>query len=358
MSSSSNDNNVFGQVAPGWEKVRTKFEQNLTDGSDAGASLCIYHLGECVVNLTGGWKDAETKKEPYTPDTLQLVFSTSKGIAAAAVALCVEKGWLDYEAPVAKYWPEFSVNGKENITVSQLMSHRAGLPCVDEQLTLNDVLDWTRITSLLAKQKPHWEPGTTHGYHPYTFGFLAGELVQRVDPQHRSYSQFVRDELDPEFYVGVSDNNVEARVAPLFAKNDGLLASLPQMDPLVEKSMSCNGAFPLRSPNSDEFVFNRRSVHQAAIPAANGISNAHSIARIYALLIDDVNENGKKTTCLLSKKTLKSATENVTPPNEQDRTIFGLTTKFSRSGFELHSDFFNVLGEDGFGHHGKISRNA
>ncbi|CAF3752809.1 unnamed protein product [Rotaria sp. Silwood1] len=113
MSSSSNDNNVFGQVAPGWEKVRTKFEQNLTDGSDAGASLCIYHLGECVVNLTGGWKDAETKKEPYTPDTLQLVFSTSKGIAAAAVALCVEKGWLDYEAPVAKYWPEFSVNGKE-----------------------------------------------------------------------------------------------------------------------------------------------------------------------------------------------------------------------------------------------------
>ncbi|CAF3032952.1 unnamed protein product [Rotaria sp. Silwood2] len=218
MSSSSSDNNVFGYVAPGWESVRTKFEQNLIDGVDTGASLCIYHLGECVVNLAGGWKDAKTKKEPYTPDTLQLVFSTSKGIAAAAVALCVEQGLLDYEAPVAKYWPEFGVNGKENITVSQLLSHRAGLPCVDQQLTLDDVLDWTRITSLLAQQKPHWEPGSTHGYHAYTFGFLAGELVQRVDPQHRSYSQFVCDELDPEFYVGISDDNVEARVAPLLTK--------------------------------------------------------------------------------------------------------------------------------------------
>ncbi|CAF1059445.1 unnamed protein product [Rotaria sordida] len=201
--------------------------------------------------------------------------------------------------------------------------------------------------------KPFWEPGSTHGYHAYTFGFLAGELVQRVDPQHRSYSQFVRDELDPEFYVGYSDDNVEARVAPLLTKNDAALASLPPLNPLVENTMSCNGAFPMRSPNSDEFVFNRRSVHQAVLPAANGISNAHSLARIYALLIGDVNENGKKTTCLLSKKTLKMATENVTPLNEVDQTMFGFTSKFSRGGFELYGDYFKVLGEDGFGHHGK-----
>ena len=110
---SSNNNHVFGHVASGWESVRTVFEQNLTDGLDVGASLCVYHQGECVVNLAGGWKDVKTKKEPYTLDTLQLVFSVSKGIAAVALALCVEKGWLDYQAPVAQYWPEFGVNGKQ-----------------------------------------------------------------------------------------------------------------------------------------------------------------------------------------------------------------------------------------------------
>jgi CubicO group peptidase (beta-lactamase class C family) len=108
----SKDNNVCGDVASGWESVRAAFEQNLADGSDIGASVCIYHQGKCVVDLSGGWKDVE-KKKPYTPDTLQLVFSTSKGVAGAAVGLCVDRGWLDYDAPVAQYWPEFGANGKE-----------------------------------------------------------------------------------------------------------------------------------------------------------------------------------------------------------------------------------------------------
>lgn len=113
MSSLSTDINIFGRVAIGWESVREKFEHNLRDGTDVGASLCIYHLGECVVNLSGGWRDAKTKKKPYTLDTLQLIFSTSKGIGAAAVALCVDRGWLNYGTPVAKYWPEFAAHGKE-----------------------------------------------------------------------------------------------------------------------------------------------------------------------------------------------------------------------------------------------------
>ncbi|CAF3317622.1 unnamed protein product [Rotaria sp. Silwood2] len=114
--------------------------------------------------------------------------------------------------------------------------------------------------------------------------------------------------------------------------------------------MTCSGAFPLMASNSGEFVFNQPRVHQAVMPAANGISNAHSLARIYALLIGDVNENGNTAACLLSKKTLQLATENVTPPDEHDQALFGLMTKFSRGGFELYGDFFNVLGEDGFGH--------
>ncbi|CAF3102955.1 unnamed protein product [Rotaria sp. Silwood2] len=356
MSSSSSDIHVFDHVASGWESVRAKFEQNLVDGVDVGACLCVHHLGECVVNLSGGWRDGKTKKEPYTPDTLQLIFSTSKGIAAAAAALCVESGWLDYQAPVAKYWPEFAVNGKENISVSDVLAHRAGLPCVDQQLTVEDVFDWGRMASLLAEQKPYWEPGSTHGYHAHTIGVLVGELIQRVDPQHRSYSQFVRDELDPEFYVGVSDDKVEARIAPLLAKSGTGSATLPEMDRLTEKSMTCSGAFPLKAPSNWDVVFNQPRTHQAVMPAVNGISNAHSLARIYALLIGDVNENDTITKCLLSKKTLQSAIENVTPLDERDHSFFGLMTEFSRGGFELRGDFFKVLGEDGFGHKGELSR--
>ena len=109
----NDSNNVHGYVKIGWETISSVFEQNLIDGLDIGASLCIYHCGECVVNLSGGWKDHQTKNEPYTLDTLQLVFSTSKGVQAAAVALCVERGWLDYDKPVATYWPEFASNEKQ-----------------------------------------------------------------------------------------------------------------------------------------------------------------------------------------------------------------------------------------------------
>ena len=109
----SNSNNVHGYVALGWESARAAFEQNLIEGLDIGASLCVYHEQKCVVDLYGGWKDIEKSKEPYRSDTLQLVFSTSKGIMSAAIALCVEKGWLDYNKPVAQYWPSFGTNGKQ-----------------------------------------------------------------------------------------------------------------------------------------------------------------------------------------------------------------------------------------------------
>lgn len=104
------------------------------------------------------------------------------------------------------------------MTVSDALAHRAGLSFVDGELTADDAYDWTRMTSLLAAQKPHWEPGTAHGYHAYTLGFIIGELIRRVDPQHRSYGRFVREEVDEEFYVGVPDESIEARVAPLIRK--------------------------------------------------------------------------------------------------------------------------------------------
>ena len=120
------NNNVIGHVAPGWESVRTVFHQNLIDGLDIGASVCVYHQGECVVDLCGGWKDAKTKKEAYTSDALQVVFSVTKGVTAAALALCVERGWLDYQAPVARYWPEFAVNSKQVCKLSHCHINNSG----------------------------------------------------------------------------------------------------------------------------------------------------------------------------------------------------------------------------------------
>ena len=111
--STSNKNNIYGYVAPNWENVCKAFEQNFIDELDLGASLCIYFRGKCVVDLYGGWRDLQRKNEPYTSDTLQVIFSLSKGIIAAAIAVCVEKGWLEYDVPIAHYWPEFGVHGKE-----------------------------------------------------------------------------------------------------------------------------------------------------------------------------------------------------------------------------------------------------
>ncbi|CAF3622653.1 unnamed protein product [Rotaria sp. Silwood1] len=288
---STKDNNVHGYISPGWECVQLAFEQNFNEGLDIGASLCVYHRGKCVVDLYGGWKDPETKKEPYTEDTLQLVFSTAKGIMAAAVALCVERGWLDYNVPVSKYWPQFGYNGKENILLKDLLSHRAGLPYIDQQLTIEDVCDWSHMISLLIAEKPHWDPGSMHGYHGHTIGFVVGELIRYVDPQHRSYGKFVREELDNQCYI-------------------------------------------------------------AELPGVNAISNARSLARIYARLMGDIVENEKKIERLLSEKTLLEAIENVTPVGEPDRTMPMIKTAFGKGGFQVYGEIFNVFGDNVFGHNG------
>ncbi|CAF3319233.1 unnamed protein product [Rotaria sp. Silwood1] len=256
-------------------------------------SLCIYYKGKCVVDLYGGWKDLQ-RKEPYTSDTLQLVFSVSKGILSAAIALCVERG--------------------------DLLSHRAGLPYINQTLTVDDVCDWSKMISLLINEKPHWKPGTTHGYHGHTIGYIAGELIHRVDPQHRSYGQFVRDELDHDYYVGITNNEIDARVAPLFEKTDSA----------ADKTLTFNGALPLEQ---SQMIYNESKIHRAELPAVNGITNARSLAKIY-------------------KKTLSEAIKNSTPIGELDQTLYKMPTTFSKGGFQIYGDSFHIFGGGVFGHTG------
>ena len=160
--------NIVGTVAPGWEPVREVFAANLANTEEVGAGVAVYHRGVQVVDLWGGWFDAQ-RTIPYAENSLQLVFSTTKGITAIAVAMCIDRGLLSYDAPVAQYWPEFAAHGKGEATVAQLLSHQCGLYTVDGPITLDEALDWPTITARLADTAPRWPIGTAHGYHALTF---------------------------------------------------------------------------------------------------------------------------------------------------------------------------------------------
>ena len=206
---------LSGTCAPGWEQVRDAVHTNFAAGEEVGCGVAVYHKGELVVDLLSGWTD-RTKTKEYAVDSLQLVFSTTKGVTATAVAMCVERGLLSYELPVAHYWPEFAQNGKGNVTVAQLLSHQAGLYTVERHMELEEILHWNTITAELAGMAALWEPGTSHGYHALTFGWLAGELIRRVDG--RGVGQFIQEEiagpLGVEIYVGLPEA-FEHRVVPL-----------------------------------------------------------------------------------------------------------------------------------------------
>ncbi|CAF1007905.1 unnamed protein product [Adineta ricciae] len=342
---SKSKNNICGYVDDNWQSIQAAFEQNFIDELDIGASLSIYHHGKCVVDLYGGWIDFEKKAQPYIYDTLQLVFSTSKGILSAAVALCVERGWLEYDAAIAKYWPEFGANGKEMITIGDLLAHRAGLPYINRSVTTDEACDWSKMISLLINEKPHWIPGSTHGYHGHTTGYIAGELIHRVDPQHRSFGQFVREEIDSEYYVGLTDETIEQRVAPLYE----IPTQTKETDSQAEQTLTCSGALPLNQPT---MIYNKARIHRAQLPAVNGITNARSLARIYSRLIGDVHENGTVTKRLLNEKTLSQAIQNVTPNGELDQALYGIPTDFSKGGFQIYGDAFQIFGDSVFGHTG------
>jgi CubicO group peptidase (beta-lactamase class C family) len=327
VSSNNAQFNIQGTTANGWEFVRDLFEENFIQERDLGGSIAIYYQGKLVVDLWGGWFD-QSRTKPYDNDTLQLVFSTSKGLVATAVALCVQRGLLNYSALVTKYWPEFGQNGKENTTVADILSHRAGLS--NHSSPFEQFLNWTAMINTLESQQPEWVPGTAHGYHSLTYGWLAGELVRRVDPMNRTLGQFIRDEiakpLQIEFYIGLPAEQLH-RVSPLDVNSN-------------------------RTGTSNEYnEFKDNRTYQAEIPAANGITNARSVARLYASLIGDVEDNKYKR--ILNEEILKQATKSNTPENEID-LVLQFPTKISM-GFFLMDEVFPSFGPGVFGHNGNFS---
>jgi CubicO group peptidase (beta-lactamase class C family) len=275
-----------GSVARGFEEVRAEFERNFTERGEIGAAVAAYWRGEKVVDLWGGRRTPDGDA-PWNEDTMVIVASTTKGLSAMTLALANARGWLDYDAPVARYWPEFAQNGKADVTVRQLLGHEAGLVLLDEPLTLDKLRDFDYLARVLARQKPAWPPGTRHGYHTMTLGLYMQELIRRVDPAHRTLGRFFHDEiaapLNLEFYIGlpatVSDERL-ARVKPLSMWR-GLLA-LHYTPPAVTLKMIVPGSLLRRSFVGVSADPNDRKYYEVEVPAGNGVGTARAIARAYS----------------------------------------------------------------------------
>lgn len=209
---------IEGHVSAGFEAVRNAFAENFSRRHELGGACCVYHRGEKVVDLWGGIRNKSTG-EPWQEDTMVLVHSATKGLAAMTLAVAHSRGWLDYEERVCRYWPEFAQRGKETITVRQLLAHQAGLFAFDEPVDKNVVANLDRLAVVLARQKPAWKPGTRQSYHAITLGFYESELLRRIDPRHRSLGVFFQDEiaspLGLDFYIRLAESIPNSRLATI-----------------------------------------------------------------------------------------------------------------------------------------------
>jgi CubicO group peptidase (beta-lactamase class C family) len=331
---------VGGHVEPGFGGVRDAFANNFEEHGEVGATYAFYVDGTQVVDLWGGTRT--DTGAPYDGNTLQVVFSSTKGAAAACAHLLAQRGELDLDAPVVQYWPEFGQAGKEHIPVRWLLSHQAGLPTIDATLTREEALAWGPVIHALEVQKPYWEPGVAHGYHAVTYGHLVGEVVRRVDG--RSIGTFFHDEfaepLRLEFWIGLPEEH-EPRVAPMIPMDMGgmSVADVLGADSLIVRALNLNGALG----NELGETANHRDFHAAEIPAANGITNARSLARFYAGLIDGV----------LTPEQIETASELQTSGVDQVLSIPGLDVESTIAlGFWSASPFAPMGGVRAFGHYG------
>lgn len=273
-------NLVAGTVAPGFEPVRERFAANFQRADqcrEVGAALTVFHGERCIVDLWAGHMDA-SRVQPWHKDTLLNVYSTTKGIVAVCVAMLVDRGVLSYDDTVATVWPEFAQNGKQHITIAQVLSHQAGLPAFEEPTTIKDLFDWDGRCAALAGQKPRWAPGEKTAYHPITYGYLAGEIVRRASGC-RSIGEFVQQELAiplaADFFIGLAPALQRRAAETLLPKNLVDPSALPSIE---ETRGSVTN--PMLHPQAA----NTAAWRQAEMPALNGHASADGIARIYAML--------------------------------------------------------------------------
>ncbi len=282
-----------GTCSGRFDPLRELFKAKLESGEDLGASLAVNIDGEMVVDLWGGWAD-EARTVPWTENTITCVFSTTKAMTALAALVLVDRGELDLDATVARYWPEFAARGKAGIKVRQLLSHTSGVLGWDQPITLEDLYDWDKSTALLAAQAPWWEPGTASGYHMLTYGHLIGEVIRRITGQRLGefFAAHIAGPLGADFHIGLppSEFHRVANVVPPPFPFDP-----PQLDPNSVAFKTWTN--PTMRPECSWTERWRR----ADIGAANGHGNARSVARLQSAVACGGEVDGVR---LLSPQTI------------------------------------------------------
>jgi CubicO group peptidase (beta-lactamase class C family) len=317
-------------------------EKQIDNGQQLGVQVCAYQNGETVVDTWAGSMGPDDPR-PVKADTLFSSFSTTKGVAATALHILADRGLIDYDAPVAKYWPEFAANGKEKITVAQAMSHQAGLHAVPSPLTLAFIADWDGALRYIAEGVPAWEPGTATGYHALTYGWIVGGIIQGATGRH--IKDVIREEIaEPlgvadEMFVGIPDGL------------DDRLASLQANAPSEGLPLTDDHDFFKAMPRENDFTFNDMAVRKACLPAANGHFTARALARMYGGLANGGEIGGVR---LVSPERIAQMQKVVT--DMPDRVLLGMPIP-KGVGFMMGGDWGGLPAASGprrtaFGHSG------
>ena len=337
---------IKGYCRPDFIEIQNIFADSITSGHETGASIAIEHKGEMIVDLYGGYKDA-AKNIPWEKDTLVNVFSVTKGVTAACVAMLVDQGKLDVHSKVSDYWPEYACNGKENTKVIDFLCHRANNFGFRDGIPMGSWQNWEVFTQALAEQEPFGEPGTSQGYHAVTYGWLVGEIIKRVDG--RDVGTFFKEEIsDPfniNFKIGLSDKDM-INCADMILLEDDRIKGLPfskikyipdfflPKQFINFKKFLIDGnfkiAFQRRDGDTKDYV-NSTDWRKAQIPSANGHGTSEALAKFYGILSTGCERNGYS---LMSPDTLHAAFQ----PHSSgpDSVLFGSDITFGL-GFELAS---------------------
>jgi CubicO group peptidase (beta-lactamase class C family) len=343
----SKHHRIGGHVSAGFEALREAFAENFSRRHEVGGACCVYYRGEKVVDLWGGVRNKSTG-EPWQEDTMVLVHSATKGLAAMTLAVAHSRGWLDYEERVSTYWPEFAQQGKEAITVRQLLAHQAGLFALDEPMDRSVISDLDRLAVVLARQKPAWEAGTRQAYHAITLGYYESELLRRVDPRHRSLGQLFQDEiatpLGLDFYIRLPESIPNSRLATLakasmlaILRGFGLRFFLTAFNPRSNIARALMGS---EFPHDEQRIYARNF----EIPSGGGVGTARAIAHAYSVFATGGQE------LRLRPETLRALTAPAIPPKRgfYDECMRTDGVHFSL-GFMKHCPVWTFGSEASFG---------
>lgn len=338
---------VHGFADEGFGPVADAFRANFDENLETGAAVAVYRDGRLVVDLHAGVADAG---EPWTADTLAVSFSVTKGLMALSAYLVQQEGLLDFDAPVSSLWPEYAAHGKEATTIRDLFSHRAGVVAVDTDLTLDDVTRWTPVIAAIEATRPQFTPGSTFAYHALTYGWLTGEVLRRATGMLPGalLDHYLSKPLAAQAWIGLPEDlhSRVARVVPAPVDNSPQTAELVQKIlamPTFVRSVTLGGLLPLRPIDPAHGLdFNSPALHSAQIPAANGITTARDLARIYSTAVTATQGIGPLLTpesiadALIPRSSGASWEGALTPPGVRYST-----------GFLL-----NGLSDSSFGHDG------